>query len=214
MLTFNPQFLSANSIGEYTWHRIGVRENPSATTYLEFAEADFADGQNDRCRVNAISNAKRSLHMRLEDLCLGFGSVTLSKLKTFPFLLNYVRKCGIVTPKVLVQLNLLRNDVEHRFQVPTASEVTTFIGVASLFLSATDRWIDRQPVEIDYFKEVLSDGEIWCLVAVKFDWKQGLTMLHFRKKGESLGSRTRTVKFTSPSDEFFHCVNFALTNNY
>ena len=214
MLKFNPRLLSANSMGEYTWQKMFVRECPSSTTYLQFAEADFANGKDARHRVNAISNAKRSLHMRLEDLCLGFGSVTLSGLRTFPPLLEYIRKCGVVAPAVLSQLNSLRNMVEHRYEIPTADEVIMFVGVASLFLSATDRWKDRQPVEIDYFQEVLSDGEIWYLFLVKFDWKAGLIRLHFRKKGESGGRCTQTVEFSSPSDEFFRCVNFALTNNY
>lgn len=214
MLTFNPKSLSADAIGQYTWQSMAVRERPSAQTYLEFAEADFADGQTDRHLVNSISNAKRALHLRLEDLCLGFGSVNLSKLGKFPLLLEYVRKCGIVAPAVLSQLNSLRNEVEHDFTIPKANEVTTFIGVTALFLSATDRWKDRQPIEVDYLQEVSDGSVIFNLVTLTFDWKHGIAKLHFRKKGESQGSATQTIAFASPKEEYFQCVRFVLANNY
>jgi hypothetical protein len=214
MLTFDPQLLSVDDIGGYTWDFMPSRENPSAETYLSFAEADFAEGESPRHLVNSISNAKRSLHLRLEDLCLGFGSKNLSKLRKFPPLLEYVRRCGIVAPAVLSQLNTLRNDVEHDFNIPVAREVTTFLGVAALFLSSTDRWLNRRPLEIGYFKQVRSGVDIFELVNVTFDWKLGLVKLHFRKPGDGWSVARTIIEFASPSAEFFQCVNFALANSY
>ena len=203
-----------DALGEYTWKSMTVRESPSAKTYLEYAQVDFAAGKSNRELINAISNAKRAMHLRLEDLCLGFGSVDLKKLGKFPLLFSYVQKCGVVAPSVLNLMNTLRNDVEHRYEIPTTKEAETFLGVATLILSATDRWIERQPVEVDYFHEVRDGGETFVLVRLEFVWERGLVRLHFRKEGEGQGSHTQTVDHKSWSDEYFRYVHFVLSNNY
>ena len=214
MLTFNSSLLAMDALGEYTWKSMTVRESPSAKTYLEYAQVDFAAGKSNRELINAISNAKRAMHLRLEDLCLGFGSVDLLGLKNFPSLIGYVQKCGIVAPSILTQMNDLRNDVEHRYDIPTTDDVKTFLGVTTLFLVATDRWIERQPVEADYFQEVSDGGETFVLVRLEFVWERGLVRLHFRKEGEGQGSHTQTVDHKSWSDEYFRYVHFVLSNNY
>lgn len=213
MLTFDPQLLSVDDIGEYTWDFMPVSEAPSAEKYLEFAEADLAEGKTPRHLVNSIANAKRALHLRIEDLCLGFGSVSLSRLSKFPLMLEYIRKCGVVAPTVLSQINSLRNKIEHDFTIPMEQEATTFLGVVALFLSATDRWITRRPLEIDYFKEVADGVEIYNLVKLQFDWRLGIAKMIFRRKGESWSSPCTLIEFASPSTEFFACVCFALTNS-
>lgn len=61
----------------FSWLVYHCRQNPSAEDYLDFARQDLADGITPRHLINALSNAKRALHMRMEDVCLGFGAVSL-----------------------------------------------------------------------------------------------------------------------------------------
>lgn len=214
MLDFLPTSLSADAVGPYTWGFMRVRENPSSNDYLNFAKQDLQDGKEQRNLVNSISNAKRALHLRLEDLCLGFGSRDLTKLKRSPALLGYVRSCGIVAPNVLDRLNRLRNEVEHDYHVPEIGAIENFVDVTELFLAATDRWRDRQPCEADYFQEVVTTSGTICIVGLSFDWKDGVARISYCPKDAKSRIATSSIEYRSPSEEYFTCVQFLISNNY
>lgn len=140
----------ADEVGQYTYRWMPTRTEPSADDYLAFSQADLAGGASPRHLVNGLSNAKRALHLRLEDLALGFGAANQKDLRNFPKLVAYVRNCGLVTPRILDRLNKLRNAVEHEYVIPALSEVENLIDVTELFLAATERWIQRQPCDVDF----------------------------------------------------------------
>lgn len=210
ILTFNPNLLNPECIGSYTWTRMKVREAPSSYNYLCFAKQDVEDGRSPRHLVNALGNAKRAIHMRLEDVCLGFGALTLKGLGSHPQLIEYVRKCGLVAPNILKRVNDLRNEVEHQFQIPPEQEVENVIDVAELFLDATDRWIARMPSEIDYNQEVTVNGYDICVIGLKLEWEKGIALVSCHDQGNR--NNRHTVKFDSRSVEFFQCIKFLLEN--
>lgn len=214
MLNFFPASLSPDAVDQYTWASMPVRQNPSSYDYLSFAKQDLLDGQTSRHLVNSIANAKRALHLRLEDLCLGFGAGNLKKLKRFPQLMEYVQFCGIIAPGVLRRLNDLRNDVEHDYKVPELAEVEIYIDVTELFLSATDRWRNRQPCEIDYYQEVEAEAGVFRIVGLAFDWKNGTASVKYLPPSATSRNATRRLDYLSPSKEYFECVQFLLANNY
>lgn len=106
------------------------------------------EGYVSRNLINSVSNAKRALHSRLEDVCFGFEAKNNRYSKKFPCMIKCIRACGVVAPEVLHLLNSLRKDVEHEYAIPHLEDVPIFIGVVELFLSATDRWKDRQFREV------------------------------------------------------------------
>jgi len=214
MLNFLPTSLSAGAVGQYTWGAMWVRLNPSSYDYLHFAKQDLQDGKAQRNLVNSISNAKRALHLRLEDLCLGFGSRDLTKLKRFPALLGYVQSCGVIAPNVLNRLNRLRNEVEHDYYVPEIGDIENFVDVTELFLTATDRWRDRQPCGADYFQEVGTTSDAICIVGLSFDWKDGVARINYCPKDIKSRMATGSIEYKSPSAEYFTCVRFLISNNY
>lgn len=218
MLTFDPQKLSANEVGGYTWFGLRMRKAPlSASDLLDFAIADLKDGDSagsasPRHLVNALSNAKKSLHLRLEDVCLGFGCGSLKSVKSFPKLIAYARNCGVVAPRVLERLNSRRNLVEHEFDVPMKNDVENFVDVVQLFLAATDRWEFRMPVEVDYYgTAAASNGAL--LRCLRFNWVLGAVTLEFKAADAKFAAPSEFVKFESPSEEFFQCVRFVLAND-
>lgn len=193
---------------------MNVRTNPSPRDYIEFAKLDLGDGRSSRNLVNALSNVKRALHLRMEDLCIGFGAVDLRKLNSFPVLAEYIRKCGIVAPRVLDRLNKLRNTVEHAYAIPDESEVETFIDVAELFLAATNRWIDRQPVDVEFDRSTKDRSGNYLLDALRFNWSKGEAALYWVPVGPSLAVRTTSQTYSSGDEKFFACIRFALANDY
>jgi hypothetical protein len=214
MLNFNPDELLPENLGEYSWGSIVVRTDPSSYDYLSFARQDLKDGKTSRHLINALSNTKRALHLRLEDMCLGFGSRNLNSLKKFPQLLDYLRSCGVVSPNVLELLNKRRNQTEHDYDIPDLMSVEIFIDVTELFLVATDRWRDRQPCTAEYTQEIAGTKGTYRLIGLDFDWRQGIATINYREKDAKSFWDISKIEFRSPSTEFFRCASFLISNNY
>lgn len=195
----------------YTWDWMPVRTAPiSAEDYLTFAQQDLKDGKDSRNLVNALSNTKRSLHLRLEDLCLGFGSKDLRNLRSFPALVNHVRDCGLVAPRVLERLNTQRNATEHEYSLPVEADVENFIDIVQLFLAATERWVLRRPSDIEFSMKDPDNHTGIRSIRFIFKWKEGkvaVMPLHFSRK-QPLSSEIQSYCY--PSDEFLSCVRFAV----
>lgn len=215
MINFDLLLLTDDIADQYLWDWMSVREEPlSAEDYLSFAAHDLRDGRTSRHLVNALSNIKKALHIRLEDVCVGFGARDLGRLRTFPALINYARECGLVAPRVLDRLNALRNAVEHDYVLPTEYDVDTFFDVAHLFVAVTDRWVSRRPCEVGCASILVAHNSLsFELYKLDFDWPKGAAILHFREiKMHGVLSEER-VEYLSPSAEFFSCVRFALRNS-
>lgn len=215
MINFDLSLLTDDVADQYVWDWMGVRDEPlSAEDYLSFAENDLRDGRTARHLVNALSNIKKALHIRLEDVCLGFGARDLDRLKNFPGLINYARECGLVAPRVLDRLNAMRNAVEHDYILPTEPDVETFLDVAHLFLAATDRWVSRRPCEVGCESVLVVHNALnFELYKLDFDWSQGAAVLHFRECEARGVAPQENIEYRSPSAEFFSCVRFALRNS-
>jgi hypothetical protein len=121
-----------------------------ARRYLAFAIADINDGDSDRHLVNAVSNAKRALHLRIECLIDAYGGELLRKeLATFPRRLEFCNRCGIVSPTVLRRLNAMRNDVEHDYLIPTREQTLDFVDIIDLFLEASSWLVHKFPEHLE-----------------------------------------------------------------
>ncbi|MEH6577700.1 MAG: hypothetical protein V7731_11555 [Amphritea sp.] len=133
-------------------------KGPMPSSYLEFARKDLSDEDLTRSWVNAVSNAKRALHLQVEQICLVFGSEVLSKKSTrFPPKLDYLQKCGIVSPAILSKLNRIRNKVEHDYYFPTLEEAEDYVDIIELFIFATKNLLDRFPSNITF--DLMEDEE-------------------------------------------------------
>lgn len=83
----------------YTWSSIKTRDKPiSAEQYLKFSENDLSDGESERHLVNALTNAKRALHLRMEDVCLGFGFASFEGRRSFPRMTEFISNIGVTAP--------------------------------------------------------------------------------------------------------------------
>lgn len=203
---FDPDDIDPDYIS-FSWSVYHCRQSPSAEEYLDFARQDLIDGNTPRHLINALSNAKRALHMRMEDVCLGFGAVSLKKLRNFHALSEYLKKCGLPSLSVLEKLNKARNDTEHDFAVPEQDMVEIYIDVAHLFLSATDRWSGRHPCDIETdHKNEAGDRR---LREVSFHWGEGSVTLKINGKDSQRYEYPHRVTYTNKDPEFFKWVAFA-----
>ncbi|WP_230973148.1 hypothetical protein [Burkholderia vietnamiensis] len=212
---FDLRALCPDGDWSYTWSCIKTRDEPiSAEQYLKFAENDLLDGESERHLINAVTNAKRALHLRMEDVCLGFGFASYGGARSFPRMVEYISRIGVTAPRILNRLNQLRNQVEHEYLVPSRPEVETFIDVTSLFAASTQRWINRQPSDIEIHQDIVVDGETVFLKAMTFCWEKGLARLHFGDRKDYFRSQKEVVDFQCPTEEFFCCARLALENEW
>lgn len=195
----------------FTWSIYRCRKDPSAEDYLEYARLDLADGTESRNLINALANAKRALHMRMEDVCLGFGCVSLSRVKNFHLLSEYILKCGLPSPSVLEKFNKLRNITEHSYEIPSLEMVEIYTGVAHLFLSATDRWSLRHPCEIDTSE--LDKSGTKQLRQIRFNWGKGEVTLRISDIDSKHYEFPHSITYTNKDEEFFHWVAFAVKHS-
>ena len=113
--------------------------------YLQFAREDLDDGDNMRHLINAISNAKRALHLQVETIANGFGMKVLRKRSNFPKKLAFLKDLGIVTPSIIYKINQIRNKVEHDYATPSLEETKDFVDIVELFLQSTAVAINTFP---------------------------------------------------------------------
>ncbi|EPF1751734.1 hypothetical protein ACSQUR_003219 [Vibrio alginolyticus] len=171
--------LKDDHFNEYTWGWIYQLYDISANQYLDFAILDLKDGQSERNLINAISNAKKALHIRMEEIAKGFGYQ--SKSNKFPSMFGYLESCGFVTPRTLERINSLRNRVEHDYISPKLEDVETYIDVVSLFLESTRKWMERRVEHLTFVSGVLDESGNFELFKANFQWDKGLIELVFRK---------------------------------
>jgi hypothetical protein len=109
--------------------------------YLDFAKSDLRRPYR-RNRVNAVTNAKRGLHLQVDALSSALGIAALPKKdrRSFPQRLAFLSRCGIVTPTILERLNRLRNEVEHDYIIPDYQDARDFLDVVELFIDASSAY--------------------------------------------------------------------------
>ncbi|MCF6193652.1 MAG: hypothetical protein L3J46_04880 [Kangiellaceae bacterium] len=116
----------------------------TAIEYFTFAEEDLR-ANSTRAIVNAISNAKRSLDCRVEEVLYAFGLRKIAKKKRWniPKKLDVISELGTVSPRILNKLNSLRNLLEHEFHKPNREQAEDFVDVVSLFNQSTRTYLFR-----------------------------------------------------------------------
>ncbi len=118
-----------------SWVKIEYESLIDPAKYLSFSKKDLEIEKSERTFINAISNAKRALHLQVETISKAFGFKSRKSKNNVNFHdhLEYCEKCGVLTPKILKSINKIRNAVEHDYYIPTEVEAEEFIDIIELF---------------------------------------------------------------------------------
>ncbi|WP_146613025.1 hypothetical protein [Halomonas sp. SL1] len=188
--------------------------------YLEYAIEDLSLGKEHRTLINAISNAKRALHLQAETISNAFGikSTYPKGIIPFPKIIGFLKDCGIVGDRILRKLNKIRNSVEHDYYLPSENEVDNFIDIVELFIAATDRLVMCFPsnAEIEYSEKLEGSPEIQD---VSLDANTGKIYLFVHPGKEVAKSeldemdiyewkKKYSIVYSSKDPEFFGWVNW------
>lgn len=152
-------------IGWYFIDRDGApisypKESVWPDLYLDYARSDYYEyevNKEPRNLINAVSNAKRALHYQVEGLSYALGWKHIKGKKDFPSKLEFLGKCGILSPTIIKRINRLRNTIEHDYYTPTDDEALEYIEIVELYLAATSIFSKYFPENITVF--VMGDDE-------------------------------------------------------
>jgi len=170
------------------------------SSYLEFSKHDIDEGNENRNRINAVGNAKRAFHLQTEMLCDAFGWRILyqDKYTGFPKKLEFLSRCGIISPNILKKLNKKRNNIEHSYYIPNIEEVEDYIDIVELFLMATKDLLNSFPEEIEY--EIMKDD----VFDVSLGLPEELTTTISMSKGEiKIISGSEIIECNINENEYF-----------
>jgi|GEM_PF-6873746 len=109
--------------------------------FLSYAKKDLEEN-TDRGKINSLSNAKRAINCRVDEIIEVLKFQELSKNWGLPYKLEVLKSMNIVAPKILTDwINKRRNLLEHEYSLP--DDVRYDIDVAELYLGATDKYVER-----------------------------------------------------------------------
>jgi hypothetical protein len=127
------------------WQKVKLHDI-DGREFLSFAKQDLEE-DSDRGRVNALSNAKRAIECRMDEILKLFNLWSFCSRQglNLPQKLLFLRtKLGITAPDILKNLiTSKRNILEHEYIRPERQEVRNCVDLTELFLKATDREVER-----------------------------------------------------------------------
>lgn len=135
--------VSSSSMQNYTY----TAHPMYPADYLEFSKNDLKalSSVNDaHLAVNSISNSKKAIDCRIEDILCYWGISHADKKNArlgFPDKIKILSKMGINTPKLIEEINRYRNKVEHYFVEPNSADATEFYEIAELYIGYTSRYL-------------------------------------------------------------------------
>ncbi len=101
--------------------------------YLYFAKADLLS--NDlRGAINALCNAKRSLHLLIDAFLEIIGIKKIYEKDNFPNKLKVIEDLEAFPVRLIKNLNAKRNIIEHEFDRIEIAEAQEFVEIAEIFL--------------------------------------------------------------------------------
>lgn len=129
---------------ELHWKEVQLYEK-DASQFIAFAEQDLKDN-SERGRANALSNAKRAIDCRVDELLalLNFKGFSARERWNVHYKMQVLRSFGVRTPDILKRLIVSpRNVLEHKYVSPKEQEAQNAVDLAGLFVEATRQYIKQ-----------------------------------------------------------------------
>lgn len=122
---------------------LSEKDIPFELTAEQFCDFAIKDSKVNsiHSRINALSNIKRAIECRIDELiyaaCLHVKSE--SEKWNFPKKIHILGNLGILAPQILKKINRKRNELEHQYIKPSKEDVEDALDVARLFLESTEK---------------------------------------------------------------------------
>jgi len=137
-------FRKDNFTCELHWQEVKLYET-DASQFISFAKQDLKEN-SERGRANALSNAKRAIDCRVDELLglLNFKGFSARERWKVPYKMDVLRSFGVLTPGILKRLIVSpRNVLEHKYISPKEQEAQNAVDLTELFVEATHQYIKK-----------------------------------------------------------------------
>ncbi len=116
-----------------------------AQRFLEWARRGLSEN-DDYGFSNAIGYAKKSVARRIDGILRTYHLQALSRVN-YPLKIKALNELGVSVPQIVSELVIdPRNELEHKYSMPTHRAAGRAIEIAELFLSATDAESSRSSI--------------------------------------------------------------------
>ncbi len=167
--------------------------------FLDFAVRDSAILEDERSRVNCLGNCKRAIDAQVENLTRRLGFLPLAKKQgwNIPKKIEFIARSGILAPRILRKVNVLRNQLEHEFALPSRHEVEDALDIAALFVSYGEL------VSIPAMNWTLSGG-----MTIRYDYDE--MVFRFFEKNPDLQESEPLQSLAYGGDQFQNFYDFLM----
>ena len=131
-------------------------QGPDPREYVEFAKDDLARGGASGA-INALSNAKRAVHLSIERLLQLHCLNRYATKAGFPGLLRLFDELEAFPTRMVASLNKRRNVVEHEYASVGEDEARDFVEISDLFVRLCYRYFRSAVVGV-YVGRVTSEA--------------------------------------------------------
>ena len=102
--------------------------------YLDYANSALAD-PSDANRINCIAHLKRAVECEADTF---FHILKLRRRMNFPQKLEAIERLDLMPARSIVQLNRVRNKVEHEYAVPEIDDLSVYFDLVAGFVAAIE----------------------------------------------------------------------------
>jgi len=151
-----PEILLEILQKKYTGAMYKSSDSPFEIDSHQFLEFSILDSKNDDLhgRVNALSNIKRAIECRIDELVFILCLYKKKEVENwnFPKKITVLTELDIIAPRILGRINRQRNLLEHEYTNPSKENIEDALDVTILFLGYTDSFM-QNIVEINFEDE-------------------------------------------------------------
>lgn len=182
---------------ELHWQKVKLYE-VDALQFLSFAKQDIEE-YSEKGEVNALSNAKRAIECRVDELLklLNFEdfSSRWNLPRNLPYKMVVLKTFGVRTPDILRRLIISkRNFLEHKYKRPKErQEIQDAVELAELFLEASRQYVERgyiasaTVIHTAWFKEKVTPSYEYDVgystqYKIEFDLNEAMTLSYSDKE--------------------------------
>ena len=149
------------SVNVYVWRKLGGSKSLiSPDEFLKWAKQDIRGGGR-RSIANALTNTKRAIHARIDEILYALRIQYTNNWPDIPKTedkLKAVERLEIQTTSIVKILTSRRNDLEHRYLLPSLEQVRADVETAEMWLDRSESYLRPSVVLIGLSVKSIDSG--------------------------------------------------------
>jgi hypothetical protein len=143
--------LSGLTIGGFASGTMNYPFDEAPLSFLEYAEDELVENKPAKL-ANALAHAERALASQLDYFFLSYGLAEYARTNKWGNgkKIALLGDLGVVHNRILHKVNEARNDLEHRYELPSYPTAVNAVDIVGIFLAATDMFLYPAREEVEF----------------------------------------------------------------